>query len=274
MFKAYRKASSRLRLASSSVYSSLFFWGLDMTSSPKPWDRPNSQVKSTQDACFNTLNKSALSSLSQKDQNLCQIYAAIGEALSVWSEVETMLSRIYSAFFAETQSDDFRITRRWYASFKMFGSMPSTAAKIAALQVVCKAYFITDVDKEEREYLEDILNLIEKFCARRNDIAHGVVKDKNGLYYLVTPHFNTKLSDPMIKKEGYKYGIDDVLNLTNYLYELLGECFFGARLIFPQSFYDDVPPEMSETSLAPYVQRTKMALRNKFNLQLSPLPSE
>jgi hypothetical protein len=211
-----------------------------------PWDRPT-----------DTSAKSSSASL----------FIELGLALSTWSNVESLTALLFCHFFSDAKSKHETLLHveknasRWYAAHKLYGSMPSTASRLAALRTVASAYYINEAD--ERGYLEKLIKLIENFSPRRNDLAHGVVNGTEDAL-LETPSFNSKELDSLLKKDGYRYNAAAVRTVRANFEMLSFECLEAINLLFPDHYErDEARTAFPDMRLSEYLQPQKRALKNR-----------
>jgi len=100
------------------------------------------------------------------DANLT--YAAVGRAMSEWEELELYLARLYAAFTGVTPLK--AISTSAYRNAAIFRE------RARVIEEVAKAYFIKHPNQEIEAEFSNLICEIREFSARRNDIAHGVVK--------------------------------------------------------------------------------------------------
>tara|TARA_R110000796_G_scaffold37393_4_gene94404 strand:- start:300 stop:929 length:630 start_codon:yes stop_codon:yes gene_type:complete len=122
-----------------------------------------------------------------------QIYQAVGTALSQWEQIESILGEAF-ATFVESNSP---------AAQRAYGSIISAVGRCSALNSAASIFFDLHPEKEKQPYTE-ALKAVEFASARRNEIAHGVVKifatpeTIGGGYYLLPPDYNSRKTEPSI----------------------------------------------------------------------------
>jgi hypothetical protein len=154
-----------MRLASSNSL------GLVMTN---PWDIPKPEP------------------LGSRDPD--SVYRAVGQALTEWEGVETACARIF-AFLVGAP-------REWHEiapAVRAFGVVISFPTRCDMITTAGKAFFHlhTEVTPYEK-HISDALSEAREFSNRRNEIAHGVVREvvnqqrESEGYYLVPSFYNPK----------------------------------------------------------------------------------
>ncbi|ESX88276.1 hypothetical protein [Mesorhizobium sp. LNJC403B00] len=101
------------------------------------------------------------------DPDIETTYAAVGLVMSRWEEVELELCYLYAAF--KGQGDDISVLRE-YGSGAIFN------ARKAILQSKAETYFRASPSQTNEGNFCRLITACEGFSARRNDIAHGVVR--------------------------------------------------------------------------------------------------
>jgi hypothetical protein len=112
-----------------------------------------------------------------------EVYEAVGRALSAWEEFEVSLSQLFG-LFSERDPEALE-TYTDYGKPKIFAER---AEKLA--QISC-TYFIRRPCQKMEGVFEKLLCDGRNFSARRNDIAHGVVRGMPG-----SPDVMIKVDDP------------------------------------------------------------------------------
>ena len=141
------------------------------------------------------------------------LYAAIGLALTNWAHLEDTLAAIFSTLVSPTHGE---------VAFRAFGSILTFRGKKEMIEAAAEAFFFQYPDPEGNvePHVKALLHEAEKFAARRNEIAHGIVQEntrqiarspfgrlggKSGLF----PHPPTPPPDP-------KYPVGFVLRPTDH----------------------------------------------------------
>jgi hypothetical protein len=92
----------------------------------------------------------------------------VGAALTAWGTYETELGRLFARFMAGEYPSP--------AADMAFGAMRAFEGRLQVLRSSGQAFFdYRPHDKEDRKILDEILKMGQRFCERRNEIAHGVV---------------------------------------------------------------------------------------------------
>src|SRR5579863_3010423 len=119
---------------------------------PNPWDVPE---------------------LSQPDVDQDKLYNSVGRALSAWEGLEHHLATFFG-FFASDGSDSHAAARRAYGAVIAFQGRSSMLAAAAEI------YFAYHQDDALACRFDDLLKKAANFAARRNEIAHGIVRPTFG----------------------------------------------------------------------------------------------
>lgn len=205
-----------------------------MNANPNPWDRPAPLAEDT-----------------LPHATAEELYSAIGKAISDWSKVESDLCMLFIGLYSGGNG---------YVAYRVYGALPSTAARITALKVSAEAAFAEK--PEHAAYAKAVLALVEKFLGRRNDIAHGflALRVKERRASLMEPHFNVKHAD---KNGGYEFEARDVLGYAEqfrYLSRELDHAFYLLKTPVRKGF-GARPGE--GTPLTKYVEPYRTALAKR-----------
>jgi hypothetical protein len=150
-----------------------------------PWDRP-------------TLAQQG----SRSDRAL---FESIGRTLNAWEQIESELAHLYSAMIAGHRFD---------MSANLVYGVPNTIQlRLAALQRAAKAHCVRHPSQEIEGEFERLSEMVERYSARRNDIAHGIARpfrwiitpkleglvmypNTESSWCLVPPHYRPKRTRP------------------------------------------------------------------------------
>lgn len=113
-----------------------------------------------------TINPWNVQPLTSLDDSKEKTYASIGHALSEWEYLELQLSA-YFGFFCG--GHDPIIARRAY------GCVISFQGRAEMLRAAAEAYFNRYSDDDLSKRFSDLVNSTNRYSARRNEIAHGIV---------------------------------------------------------------------------------------------------
>ena len=116
---------------------------------PKPWDVPTPPKKG--------------------DATKEEVFVAIGGALSAWESLEGWLVTIFAELVAP---NDFPLAAR-----RAYGSILTFRGRKEMIEAAAKAVFFAFPNDTLQERLKSFLNEAQNFAARRNEIAHGIVKE-------------------------------------------------------------------------------------------------
>jgi hypothetical protein len=96
------------------------------------------------------------------------VYAAVGEALSIWETVEEHLAHIFSVLIG--------LRRPSTAAVRAYGSLTTFRGKSEMIAAAAEVYFHDHPDEGLQQKFNDALKAAIGFSARRNEIAHGIVQ--------------------------------------------------------------------------------------------------
>lgn len=185
-----------------------------------------------------------------------ELYFAIGKALSEWSGVEHRLCMLFVCLYLD---------KHGYGAYKLYGALPSTAARMSALRVSAEALFAKK--HEHAAYAKSILSLTEKFLSRRNDIAHGLLahREHEGKATLIEPHYNIKHANIDSGQGGYEFGVRHILDCAEHFRDLNRELEHAQNLLFaPVRRGFGVRPS-ANTPLTIYVEPFRTALARRLS---------
>jgi hypothetical protein len=97
------------------------------------------------------------------------IFAAIGRALSAWEEFEHSMANLFAQFL-RVDTDDLPAVRA-------YGSVISFQGRASMVSAAAEAYFFENPEPTLQSRVEDLLKLAKGLSARRNEIAHGIVRN-------------------------------------------------------------------------------------------------
>lgn len=207
---------------------------------PKPWDKPPYPP-------------------TNGDPSPTSIHTAVGMALSQWESVENSLTVLFSG-----------ITGLPYAfAVQIYGSLPSSASKHNIIIAAGRARF--HGEKAYVNFLDAMMGLVDKFLARRNNIAHGFVtyRYKSGCY-LTPPYHIGKSFDYIAREERYAFNSSDIKNFVDHFGHMHIEVTEAANLLcFPYA-----PRTSPETPLAQFLQPSLDTLQKLRILGSVPPPLE
>lgn len=95
-------------------------------------------------------------------------YEAVGRALSAWEEIEVSLSHLYGLFSGKNP--------RTIETYTEYGGETNFAQRSDKLSATALRYFVRRPHQELEAEFDGLIREIRCFSARRNDIAHGIVR--------------------------------------------------------------------------------------------------
>jgi hypothetical protein len=96
-------------------------------------------------------------------------FAAVGRALTEWEWVEFMLANLKAVLNGKSP--------RMLRHFREYGTDRNIfALRMDGLEEVARAFFVKRPDQTLESDFKNLARKVRKFSARRNDIAHGIVR--------------------------------------------------------------------------------------------------
>jgi hypothetical protein len=103
------------------------------------------------------------------DQSDNSTYEAVGRALSAWEAAEVALAQLYGVLLGNGSFEP--SGPRQYGGPRIFDQRMDGLEKLAG------KYFVFHPDQQKEHEFERIACKFRKFSFRRNDIAHGIVRE-------------------------------------------------------------------------------------------------
>ncbi len=183
----------------------------------KPWDRPPLPKKG------------------DDDQN--DTFRWVGRALTEWEEFEAYFGKIYGVFVGATEDAD--------PALRSYGAVLTFRSRLAMVRAAAEAFFAQFKPHGASVIFKHLADKAEKYSARRNEIAHGMVQlyfpeGKSNGTVLVPARFATSRKT-LIRKEGdlhstitpdYAYASPELIHLTRDFYLLAQEASAFYHSIF------------------------------------------
>jgi hypothetical protein len=156
----------------------------------------------------------------QGDEDDDATYAGIGRVISRWEEVEALLAHLYSCFLLDP---DLASLVREYGNPRIFSD------RMIQLQNGAERYFVRHPNQQMEASFQMLSRRIVGFSARRNDIAHCVVRPMFWLsafgierspamsYCALPPHYTGRRFDDETNKPSYVYTSVELLQLEEQL---------------------------------------------------------
>jgi hypothetical protein len=159
-----------------------------------------------------------------------EVYQAVGHALSKWEFAETQFSDLYLCFIDAYYGRPYGISPR-RAALRAYGSVVSFASRAEIVETAGKVFFnerrrplndreanarVLEYEKRVSVELVPLLKELRGFCARRNEIAHGIVGGARGQFYLSPSDFNPRKRPLTVERRTqfesalYHYSADDI----------------------------------------------------------------
>jgi hypothetical protein len=135
---------------------------------PRPADRPPNprrRQKKTAPPAPNPWDRPPIPPLG--DEFPDQIYRAVGWALSGWEMLEMSLVGLFDILIGTEQDS--------HASHRAYGAVTIWNIRRDMLKAAAEAYFWQFPDQALEREISEMINLADRYAARRNDVAHGIV---------------------------------------------------------------------------------------------------
>jgi hypothetical protein len=158
------------------------------------------------------------------------LFSAIGRALTTWEELESFLSNLYSSLCEKSAYDE-------KANF-VYGQFASVNRRMDELNRVGSSYFTKRPNQNFEGELCSIIRDVNGWSARRNDVAHGVVRfiglvrdnddyiGKSLGHTLLTVPIEWCLVPPHFKENKYVTGNTPAHILTSYEINKFAKAFW------------------------------------------------
>ena len=151
-------------------------------------------------------------------------YSAIGKVTSQWERVEFELSRLYSIFVGKPND-----------AMQEYGKGRIFRERACAFVESAEAYFINHPNQELEGRLHCLMCLAQGYADRRNEVAHGIVFDIQGITFFaermepearskpqfaIIPPYQTLRKHDEDGAPKYAYTSEEMLNLRAKLFNL------------------------------------------------------
>lgn len=161
------------------------------------------------------------------EKDTSAIHAAVGQALSRYEHLESVLTRLFQ-LLCETP---------FFAACRAYGVVESSFTKASMLQAAMDAFFARR-EPFDREYHKAVKVLLAAYQAShqyRNNIAHGIAvgfylgDGTHSGYFLCPPSYATKKVATIDPREvyllgaAYWYNVEDINHYASRFTEMLGE---------------------------------------------------
>ncbi len=182
---------------------------------PKAWDRPESPAKG--------------------DRREAKIHTAVGSALSSWEELEYQLGEIFVAL----------VVGRSNEALRAYGAVLANSTRQDMIHAAAGAFFLVRDNENSTRIqadLKSLMDAVEGFAPRRNEIAHGVVTvypirdwdkgaadDAVDFTFVLGPSYYANKKRPMFRVQGtaamglsslYQYSAAQILAFGSHFQRL------------------------------------------------------
>lgn len=153
------------------------------------------------------------------DDNNSSIHEAVGEALGLWENFESLLTMIFMVMLGVGQFS--KVAQRAY------GSVVAFSGRAEMLKAAADAFFDEHPDDEIEARLGQLIKDARRASTRRNDIAHGTAillsreapAHKTVGYFLVPGFYATNKND-LDGNPSYAYTSEQIRALGKAFYDL------------------------------------------------------
>lgn len=159
---------------------------------PNPWDIPAPEPRGDADGT--------------------NVFATVGKALTEWETVETACARIFAFLVGAPPNWD-----EMSPAVRAFGVVISFPTRCEMITTAGKAFFHLHQEVSNYEkYISDALSEAREYSNRRNEIAHGAVKEildheRRSLGYYLCPSFYNPKKFPVSMVPTYTYMSKNIL---------------------------------------------------------------
>jgi hypothetical protein len=95
-------------------------------------------------------------------------FTAVGRAISAWEGLEAALALVFAGFMASGNS---------FPAERAYGAVLTFRGRAEMIEAAAQAYFFERPDADLEKELNGCLEAAKGFSPRRNEIAHGVVRE-------------------------------------------------------------------------------------------------
>jgi hypothetical protein len=140
--------------------------------------RPSRRSSSRTRSSSLRTSDAATTSSSKGDSDPNYTYISVGRVLSQWEGVKIELGYVYTAV-AGNHGD-------WYKLLE-YVEGSSFKGRFCILEKALSSFFVKHPEQEIEAKLECFLKKVNKFAARRHDVAHGIVRDHSWAGWRIPP---------------------------------------------------------------------------------------
>jgi hypothetical protein len=108
------------------------------------------------------------------DETHDEIYRAVGWTLSGWEILEMSIVGLFDTLIGVALDS--------HASHRAYGAVTIWNIRRDMLRAAAEAYFLEFPNPPLAKEIADTVNLVDRYAARRNDIAHGIVLPYDEIY--------------------------------------------------------------------------------------------
>jgi hypothetical protein len=106
--------------------------------------------------------------VSSGDASAGDVFCSVGFALSRWEQAEEMFASLFAFLVSPTRST--------HSAFRAYGTLTATASRKNMIEAAAAVYLVNFPEANLERRLKDLLTIYMDAGARRNEIAHGIVR--------------------------------------------------------------------------------------------------
>lgn len=116
------------------------------------------------------------------DSDVHSIFAGMGRVINEWSRIEISFSYLYAILIHRPRDG---------AAIRKYGAAAVFSHRVNNLAGAATTYFMRFPDQAREDHFESLLERARKFCDRRNEVAHGIVR--RNIFYPVCKFTETSV---------------------------------------------------------------------------------
>ena len=191
------------------------------------------------------------------DTEEAPLYTQVGRALSAWEAMEDIVARLFSALVGD------RVALMASPATRAYGTVATFRGRKEMVSAAAQSYFFEKEHKGRLAEIKSFLNSCSDWSARRNEIAHGVVRQiilethplfqeelTDLTYYLIPANYNSNKvrlipRDLSIKQKKGQSERDAIKSyIENFLQNGVGKYKYNSQQV---SYYADGFAKLAES---------------------------
>jgi hypothetical protein len=151
------------------------------------------------------------------DQDVNQIYKAVGKTLSSWEMVEEVVARLFGLFTSTTYQYP-----QMAPAIRAYGSITSFGVRAKMVIEAGRCFFNQFPDERKcplESNLQPFITECEQWAGRRNDVAHGRAEHLPSGYFLL-PGLYHRQKQPLGEDPKYCYNSDQISKFSEAFEDL------------------------------------------------------